>query len=211
MLERIETNRLLLKPVHTVPVERLFSLFNVEDRTVFSLCGWSKHDSIKDTEEFVQKAESEWKKDDRYRYAIRMENEGLVGTTYIDVSTHANSGVLGLWIDKPYWGRGISGERADSIIKMGFEELGLTHIRVGCLSENNKSRRAIEKYIRRHGGVFYGIPPVSADNYSSYPQETRPHIEYAIRRKDYYQNSKGIKCAIPGFGYEDIDFSRLEP
>ena len=210
--EQIETDRLTLDAIHNCSVDELYDAFDVEGEDVFSLCSWSKHENRTETSSFVENAGKSWIKDEKYRYTVRLKHTNkIVGTTYIDTGTQSEAGILGLWLDKPYWGMGISGERADAIIKMSFEELDLTHVRVGCLSENNKSRRAIEKYISRHGGVFYGVLPVSADSYSSYPQATRPHIEYAIRHEDYHQDSEGIECMIPGLEYKDIDFSNLSP
>lgn len=209
MKEILETSRLTLQAVHTCSVGPLHDTFDVEDESIFSLCGWSRHSEKQQTREFMQQAETEWANGSRYRYAVRLsDTDEIVGTTYIDTSTYTKGGVLGLWIDKPYWGRGISGERASKIIQVGFNELGLTHIRVGCLSENTQSRRAIEKYVAEHGGVFYGAPPVTAETYSAYPQPTRPHYEYAIRDCDFHDEGSGIECTIPSVEYEDISFEK---
>lgn len=113
--------------------------------------------------------------------------------------------ICGLWIDKPYWGQDISSERAHALIDLGFSELNLSHIRVGCLESNIQSRKAIEKYISEYGGIFYGVVPVSAERYEEYPESTRPHYEYAIREKDYRSDSTGITCNIPGITYQEIN------
>lgn len=209
MPKKIETDRLVLEAVYRCKPDELYDAFNVNDEeSVFSLCGWSKHQSITETEEFISEARKERYQGERFRYAVRLKSEDeIIGTTYIDCSTFTMIGVLGLWIDKPYWGHGISGERADALIESSFKNLNLTSIRVGCLSDNEKSRKSIEKYIHRHGGIFYGVPPVTSEVYSSHPTKTRPHYEYAIRISDYRSDEAGISCSIPGINYEQVEFS----
>jgi hypothetical protein len=128
----------------------------------------------------------------------------FAGTTYLKVDSPDGEGVIGLWLDKPYWGDGLSGERVDLLLEVAFNYLSLTHVSVGCLAENTQSRAAIEKYVRRHGGVYCGTVPVTASKYCESQYLTKKHHEYAIRQRDYESDVSGIGCLIPSVSYETV-------
>jgi ribosomal-protein-alanine N-acetyltransferase len=76
----------------------------------------------------------------------------FAGTTGLSVDWDCRRGGLGIWLRKPFWGRGYSGERADALFGLAFDHLDLDSVSVGHLPENENSERAITKYIERHGG-----------------------------------------------------------
>lgn len=205
--ERLETDRLVLRRLDACSVETIHTLFNrVQDEdAVFGFCSWSRHETLEETKTYYTNRATGWENDERYEYIIEKQTTGeCIGTTYVDIEQVTDAGVFGLWLDKPHWGNGFSGERADRMLALSFETLGLTHVRVGCLAPNARSRRAIEKYVDRHGGVYYGTLPVAARSYSTYPDPTRPHHEYAIRLEDYETDETGITSMVPTTSYEDI-------
>lgn len=57
--------------------------------------------------------------------------------------------------DDRFRGRGYSGERADALPAVSFERLEL--VVAAHVDGNEKSRRAIEKYVERHGGQYDGL------------------------------------------------------
>ena len=48
-------------------------------------------------------------------------------------------------LSKAYWGQGLMTEAAQAVIRWLFEEVGLEAVTVGHFTENDRSRRVIEK------------------------------------------------------------------
>jgi RimJ/RimL family protein N-acetyltransferase len=63
---------------------------------------------------------------------------------------------LEIWIDKDYRGIDLSQARAESLIYIAFEHLGLDIIEVRVVSKNITSIKSVEKYMREFGGSFDG-------------------------------------------------------
>ncbi len=76
----------------------------------------------------------------------------FVGTTGLSVDWDCRRGGLGIWLRKPFWGRGYSGERADALLHLAFDRLDINAVGVAHIVDNENSKRAITKYIERHGG-----------------------------------------------------------
>ncbi|WP_321164384.1 GNAT family N-acetyltransferase [Halolamina sediminis] len=76
----------------------------------------------------------------------------FAGTAGLFADWDSRVGGLGMWLRKPFWGRGYSGERADALLRLAFDRLDLDLVRVSHLPENENSERAITKYVERHGG-----------------------------------------------------------
>lgn len=64
-----------------------------------------------------------------------MRTEGLI----------ADEGVLGFYLARPYWGKGLASEAASAFVKFGFEELQLRKIVSAVQVENRASLRIFEK------------------------------------------------------------------
>ena len=64
---------------------------------------------------------------------------------------------MGMWLRKPFWGRGYSGERAAALLEVAFERLDLELVAVDHQAGNEKSERAIRKYVEAHGGQYDGV------------------------------------------------------
>lgn len=60
---------------------------------------------------------------------------------------------VGYWIAAEYWGRGIATEAVRLVVRLAFEEYGLTELGAGCLAENLASARVLEK-----AGFVEGVP-----------------------------------------------------
>ncbi|WP_342712820.1 GNAT family N-acetyltransferase [Halogeometricum limi] len=63
----------------------------------------------------------------------------------------------GIWLRKPYWGRGYSGERARALLTLASDRLDIDAVLVSVAAENDSSRRAVEKYVDAAGGRFDGV------------------------------------------------------
>ncbi|MDJ1431514.1 GNAT family N-acetyltransferase [Halostagnicola sp. A-GB9-2] len=93
---------------------------------------------------------------------------------------------LGVWLRKPFWGRGYSGERAAALIELAFEELDLEMVSAGYLAGNENSKRAIEKYVDRFDGEYDGI----LRNWVPIGDSVRDLHRYTITREQYRESRR---------------------
>ena len=141
----IETERLVLRRWRPEDAESLFEY--AKDPEVGPPAGWPPHKSIEESrsiiEQVFQGAEC---------YAIcEKGNDKAIGA--IELKLKGNSDLvqseeeceLGYWLGKPFWGRRYVPEAAETLLKRGFEELGMTRIWCAYYDGNEKSRRVQEK------------------------------------------------------------------
>ena len=75
---------------------------------------------------------------------------------YIGYCGVYGQGVLGYYLARPYWGRGLATEAARALVEFGFRELGLARIRASVEVGNDASRHILETlgfvHVRREPG-----------------------------------------------------------
>ena len=59
--------------------------------------------------------------------------------------TNSNSGELGFFVGKPFWGRGYATAGSRLLLDLAFRELGLTSVRAACLAWNAGAVRVLKK------------------------------------------------------------------
>ncbi|KTG28341.1 GNAT family N-acetyltransferase [Haloferax profundi] len=162
--EVVETERLRL--VARLP--EYLDFYEVYDRCsapeiddVTRFMPWSRHETPKVTKEFLDRGESAWNDAESADYAVytRESEDGggqLAGFGGIHTKWDRRVGQLGLWIRPQFWGRGYSGERAAALVALGFDVLDLEVVEVSHVAANEKSQRAIEKYMGALGGRLDG-------------------------------------------------------
>jgi len=109
-----------------------------------------------------------------------LDADAFAGTAGLHPDWERRVAGFGMWLRKPYWGRGYSGERADAFVAVAFDRLDVDAVVVETYPENERSRRAIEKYVDRWGGSFQGT--FRRFKAVDGPQDVR---RYAIDRGDY--------------------------
>ena len=162
---RIETDRLLLERLchNNVDLQEYYRICSNDDAIdeITEYVTWSPHETLKETKEHIDTVESEWTDGDGASYLVRplesSEIDEIAGAAGLSIDWDRREGTLGTWLRKSYWGRGYSGERAAALIKLAFERLDLDVIEVSHHPENEKSQRAIEKYIEAHDGRRDGV------------------------------------------------------
>jgi len=189
--DRLETERLELEALTT---ERL------DPMTLYEYCGshvegiedvtryltWEPHDSPKVSRDFIELTTEDREAGERSAYVVRPkqgedragEFAGLAG---IGVDWERRMGTLGMWLRKPFWGRGYSGERASAFMQVAFERLDLDVVAVECDADNEKSRRAIEKYVEVHGGQQEG----TLRNWTDHGDGPATTHRYSVTREEY--------------------------
>ena len=53
--------------------------------------------------------------------------------------------MLGYSLSEEYWGKGYMTEAVNSVLKYGFENMGLSIITANCYAENSRSRSVLKK------------------------------------------------------------------
>lgn len=160
--QRIQTDRLRLDR-HDVAVDALtFYEHAGEGRsdTVAEECEfltWRPHEHPKESHDVLEGFRERWEKRENAIYAVypREGEEGageFAGNTGMGIDWEKRTGTLGIWLRKPFWGRGYSGERALALAELAFRRLDLDLLAVTVFPGNEKSVRAIEKYVELMGG-----------------------------------------------------------
>ena len=188
--ERIETERLVLERIShdSVDVFELHELYAEGGGTAEMFEYWdsSPHETVKETADFVDEAERLWDDAEAGKYVIRpAEGEDgvgtIAGTTRLCPDWETRSATLGILLDARFWGRGYSGERADALLSVAFDRLDLDLVVAAYIDGNEQSRRAITKYVDRHGGQYEGL----LRNWLSVPGGVVDMHRYTISRAEY--------------------------
>jgi ribosomal-protein-alanine N-acetyltransferase len=189
---RIETDRLLLERLchDNVDLQEYYRICSSDEAIdeITEYVTWSPHETLKETKEYIDTVEAEWNDGDGASYLIQTiepsETGEIVGAAGLSIDWDRRAGTLGTWLRKAYWGRGYSGERAAALIDLAFEQLDLEIIEVSHHPANDKSQRAIEKYIEAHGGQRDGV----LRNGLVYQDGTIVDIvHYSITRDEYQE------------------------
>jgi RimJ/RimL family protein N-acetyltransferase len=196
--ERIETDRLELAAMTTDSVDVLeyyricAGLESRDIDEVTEYLPWDPHDHPKETLEFLESVEDRRTNDDGTEYLIRpKEGEDyageIAGATMLRADWDRRTGILGMWLRKPFWGRGYSGERAAALMEVAFERLDLELVAVSHVEGNDKSRRAIEKYVEAHGGRHEGL----LRNWLTIDGQPHDLHRYSVSREEYREATGG--------------------
>ncbi len=208
--ERISINDITLIPMHQANFKEIRNLFRYTDDDVFKHYGSTNHNLPYETRKYVQRKEKLWKNAEWFEYVIKYENN-YIGKTYLNANSKLDAFERGIWLQKDYWGNQISQKIADALIHITFEELDASYFDVGCVIQNVKSRKSIEKYIYRYNGSFYGFVPKTNTVYHSdeeNPTKVVKHPEWVITQEDYNSHNSGISTTMPNVNYEDIEFDK---
>lgn len=125
---------------------------------------WFRFDTIDDVAGFIDHAETQWTERESARYLLSRkpepENEDhtpeLIGlTAYVPTwnKRYASSDVV---IARSYWGEGYGTERAAALVELAFDHHDLDAYCTSCATDNDPSRRMIEKLVDRYGGQYDG-------------------------------------------------------
>ncbi|AEH37270.1 GNAT family N-acetyltransferase [Halopiger xanaduensis] len=163
--ETIETDRLRLEALRPESVDTL-ELYDIcssdpDIEAITEYLTWDPHETPKDTLEFLEHMGEQYESNDGASYVIRpREDEDgaseIAGTGGFGINWEKRTMTLGVWLRKRFWGRGYSGERAAAFVELAFDRLDLELVAVAAHVDNERSNRAIEKYVEAYGGSREG-------------------------------------------------------
>jgi [ribosomal protein S5]-alanine N-acetyltransferase len=90
-----------------------------------------------------------------YTFAIiNKENDFLLGSISLNITSEHRRAELGYWLGPPYWGNGYTTEAAARVLQFGFSELNLNKIYAAAMVKNPASARIMIKLGMKHEGLF---------------------------------------------------------
>jgi ribosomal-protein-alanine N-acetyltransferase len=184
--EVVETDRLVL--------HRL-SPGNVDLRAFYEVCAgddgidevtehlaWGPHPHPQSTREFVTAMDDDWQAGEAATYLVHPKAaDTFAGGCGLTLDWEKQSGELGMWLRRRFWGRGYSGERAAALLSLAFDHLDLELVTVTHEAGNENSRRAIEKYVDHFGGREEAL----LRNAVATEDGPRDMRRYSIAREEY--------------------------
>lgn len=158
----IRTDRLRLRRAtrEVVPSLELYEhgregAAGVEDVTRYVT--WDPYRSPKEAADFLRRIEDRWEAGESAVYAVfpREGEDGagtFAGTAGLHFQWDRDVAAFGVWLRKPFWGRGYAGERARAFFEVAFDELDVSLCAAEAIPANERSVRAIERYVEAAGG-----------------------------------------------------------
>ncbi len=141
----LETERLILRAMRQQDAEDMYEYASRAEVTEFLL--WNEHKSLAYTKEYLRYIESRYSVGDFYDWAVTLKDGGkMIGTCgFAKIDTVNNSAELGYVLNPDYHKKGIAKEAAETVIRFGFESLGLNRIEARFMEGNTPSLRVMEK------------------------------------------------------------------
>ncbi len=110
--------------------------------------------TINDAKKFIAHSKKSGINKADYHFCIESEGKlvGAVSLSKVDLKNrHA---VLGYWLGRPYWRKGIMSEAVFLILKFAFEKLKLNRIEAKTMAPNIASARLLEKLGFKKEGIL---------------------------------------------------------
>lgn len=191
---QIETDRLRLVRLcrENVATSDLYRHVNVDAPHIDEITEyvkWDPHRTPKDTHDYLTEIENQWEGRTKATYAVyprKPEDDAgeLAGVTNLHIGWERRAAELGIWLRKPFWGQGYSGERAAALYELAFERLDLELVGAAHHVGNERSKRAIQTYVDAHGGQHDGI----LRNWIPKDDEVRDVHRYTVSREQYRES-----------------------
>ncbi len=151
----LETGRLVLRPFNlsdSSDLQRLAGDFAVADTTAAIPHPYPDGAA----EAWINTHKDEFINNKMLALAVTLkEDGGLAGcVSILDIDKASNSGELGYWIGKDFWGQGYCTEASSALIKYGFEEMNLNRIQAKHLARNPASGKVMQKLGMKQEGYL---------------------------------------------------------
>lgn len=149
MLPTLETPRLLLRQLTIADINAIEKFTTDDEVTVFLT--WDTHQSLNETEAFLNELLKKYEHGSLIWGIIVKENDRLVGIIeFSEYRRDEKIAEMGCIIAKSYWKNDYANEATQALICYGFSELKLERIQASYFSENISSERVLQK-----AGLFY--------------------------------------------------------
>jgi ribosomal-protein-alanine N-acetyltransferase len=158
----VATARLLLRRPRLDDASNIFERY-AGDLEVTRFLAWPRHQSIRDTDAFLQFSEQDWERWPAGPYLIESRQSGeLLGGTGLGFRTPTEA-VTGYVLARDAWGHGYATEALAAVIEVA-DSLGVVTLSALCHAQHSTSQRVLEKCGFTRDGVceidFPNLSPV---------------------------------------------------
>lgn len=152
--ERIRTERLVATPPGEADPHSLYdSFWSDPGEAAFEHVPQDPHDSPRETVDWVNGSVEAFAAGEAANYVVRPDDDAAaVGVAVCSPNWDRRLAFVGVLLARRVWGRGYAGELLDALVGLAFDRLDLELVVVEHQAGNERSRRAIEKYVEAHGG-----------------------------------------------------------
>ncbi|MFC6787411.1 GNAT family N-acetyltransferase [Halobaculum halobium] len=199
--EVIETDRLRLERCsrERVSPRTLYEVASDRSPTIdaeTAYLPWEPLDTLADAADRLAAFERQWEERERAEWVVRPRTGEpdageFAGTAGLLCQWEKDLALLAVWLRQPFWGRRYSGERADALLEVAFDRLDVGVAAVPIHGDNDRSRRAVERYIDRHGGRYEGLLRNHAGRYD----EPADHHRFSVSREEW-READGARTAV---------------
>lgn len=150
----LETSRTILRPIKKKDIQDIFAYCS--DEQVAKYTTWNAHQTMEDTERFVDFVLDKYHKHELSPWGIQDKRTGrIIGTCdFVSWSTNHYKAEIGYALSREYWGQGYMTECAKQLIDFGFKRMELERIEARCIVDNIGSSRVMEKSGMQFEGVL---------------------------------------------------------
>jgi RimJ/RimL family protein N-acetyltransferase len=153
--DRIETERLVLRPVREADAEALIEAIDESRTKLTEWMAWAPSmRTVDDAREFCRRVERAWDEPDGDDFMIGMflreSGRFLGGTGFHRANWTVPSIDIGYWMRTSEAGKGYVREAVAGLTRVGFGQLGMRRMVITCGSTNDRSRRVAEAVGYQH-------------------------------------------------------------
>lgn len=140
----IHTERLVLKPLGTEYLQTVNKYATDLENTKYMM--HLPNENLDETRTFLEGVTAEWQKEIPafYEFAIILDGTHI-GAVSIYLDENFCEGELGWILDKEYWGNGYAYEASKALVDVCVDKLGIRRFVAHCDSENEASKRVMQK------------------------------------------------------------------
>ena len=152
----IETERLILRRFEYSDIDSMLRNWIADEQTQWDYGEPSYETPEAVRELFDKKYVVSYSRDDYYRWAVieKKSKEYIGQIAYFSVDTENQHGEIEYVIGSSFQGKGYATEMTKAVIAFGFDKINFNRIEIDCRTENEASRRVIEKCGLTYEGVF---------------------------------------------------------
>lgn len=150
----LETQRLRLRRFENTDAPIVQELLSDPD-VIGNLIDITLPYSLDDAHRMITDSHRAFAEESAYVFAVvRQSNDTLVGYCDLELQPQHQRGEIAYWIGRPYWWQGYATEATKSVVRFGFEQLGLNRIFAHVLKTNSASVKVLQKAGLRLEGTF---------------------------------------------------------
>lgn len=151
-MKKIETERLVLRPVKESDAEDIFEYS--KNPNVGIHAGWKPHENIGETREVMKHVFI----DQEYVFGIVLRETGKmigsIGLVPDPKRQNPRARMVGYAIGEEHWGRGYMTEAVRAMVRFGFGECALDLVSAYCYPQNGRSRKVLTKCGFQYEGLL---------------------------------------------------------